>query len=292
MQEALVAAGHPGCHQGNGVFIKPCVQQEVDFYHQLLEKDSPLLDVVPVFMGTLVSGAQNTDDLPVLNENLQQVDPSMLSQSVGDKEVSIVLRDELLGFVKPTIADIKLGFQLWDENAPAEKRQRLDNVSKTTTSGSLGFRIAGMSVVLPDGSRKAFDKQFGREPNAENVKDYLVQFFPQIDNEYIWAVIDSILQRIEYVVECLKLEPTKMHSCSLLIIYEGSLSDLKAKITQQYESEPESHSDSDSDLDDEPAMVTVKLIDFAHSELASEPDSQVIEGLENVAKCLSELKPV
>lgn len=292
MQEALVAAGHPGCQQGNGIFIKPCVQQEVDFYHRLLEKDSPLLDVVPVFMGTLVSGAKKAHDQLLLNEDLEQIDPDQFSQLASDGELSIVLRDELVGFVKPTIADIKLGFRLWDEMAPAAKKQRLDNVSKTTTSGSLGFRIAGMSVVLPDGSRKVFDKQFGREPTAENINDYLVQLFPQVENEYVWAVIDSIVQRIEHIIECLKLEPTKMYSCSLLIIYEGSLSDLQAKIEHQYQAEPEQDSDTDGDLEDEPAMVTVKLIDFAHSTLASEPDLQVIEGLNNVSKHLSQLKSV
>jgi len=54
------------------------------------------------------------------------------------------------GFSRPNILDLKLGSRLWADDAPPAKRQRLDRVSSETTSGSLGFRIAGMRIWQGD----------------------------------------------------------------------------------------------------------------------------------------------
>ncbi|KAI9836591.1 MAG: hypothetical protein M1819_001223 [Sarea resinae] len=63
-----------------------------------------------------------------------------------DTGLSIVLANATAGFKHPNVLDVKLGARLWDDDAPPEKRARLDQVSKETTSGSLGFRIAGMKI--------------------------------------------------------------------------------------------------------------------------------------------------
>lgn len=301
MQEALQAAGHPGCQQGGGVFTKPSVQQEVDFYAQLLEKNSPLLDVVPVYMGTLTAGVQLSEGGQVLiDQGAEKAFAKDGQQSPGDPVFRIVLKDELAGYINPTIADIKLGFQLYDNNASPSKKQRLEHVANNTTSGSLGFRIAGMSVVLPDGSRKQYDKLFGREASQHNVQDYLAHLFPQIEDEYVLSVVDSVIERIEYVISCLIEEPTKMHSCSVLIIYEGDLTELKQKVDAQLDPETaeikQENSDSEEEGEDEDeelekSIVSVRLIDFAHSSLATDPDTEVITGLQNLVHCLQQLKP-
>ena len=59
-------------------------------------------------------------------------------------DTSIVLAAETDGFSHPNVLDLKLGSRLWADDAPPAKRQRLDRVSNATTSGLLGFRIAGM----------------------------------------------------------------------------------------------------------------------------------------------------
>ena len=63
-----------------------------------------------------------------------------------DTPLCIVLEDVATHFRHPNILDLKLGAQLWDHDAPPEKRARLDKVASQTTSKSLGFRISGMRV--------------------------------------------------------------------------------------------------------------------------------------------------
>ena len=178
MRPALQAAGHPGCQQGEGLFVKPSSQKEIDFYQKLLESNSELLSVTPEFMGTLVTTDSSS--------------PAPQPAGNGQGQPLIVLKDETAGFTSPNIADIKLGFRLWDDSAAPDKQDRLDRVSATTTSGSLGFRIAGMNVMQPNGERKCFDKQFGRQATAENVHEYLAHLFPLLHNEYVQAVHEAI----------------------------------------------------------------------------------------------------
>jgi 1D-myo-inositol-tetrakisphosphate 5-kinase/inositol-polyphosphate multikinase len=61
-------------------------------------------------------------------------------------DTSIVLAAVTDGFSRPNILDLKLGSRLWANDAPPAKRQRLERVSRETTSSSLGFRIAGMRI--------------------------------------------------------------------------------------------------------------------------------------------------
>jgi len=65
-------------------------------------------------------------------------------------DTSIVLSAITAGFSRPNILDLKLGSRLWADDAPPAKRQRLDRVSRETTSAALGFRIAGMRLWQGD----------------------------------------------------------------------------------------------------------------------------------------------
>ncbi|KAI5302415.1 hypothetical protein KEM56_000718 [Ascosphaera pollenicola] len=79
--------------------------------------------------------------------------------------LAIVIENIACGFKKPSIIDIKLGSRLWAEDAPPAKRRRLDEVSRGTTSGSLGFRIAGMKVWV--GEKGAKVRSYEREKDVE-----------------------------------------------------------------------------------------------------------------------------
>jgi 1D-myo-inositol-tetrakisphosphate 5-kinase/inositol-polyphosphate multikinase len=62
----------------------------------------------------------------------------------------LVLANAAAGLARPSVLDVKLGTRLWAPDAPEPKRARLDAVAAASTSGSLGFRIAGMRVWLGD----------------------------------------------------------------------------------------------------------------------------------------------
>lgn len=59
---------------------------------------------------------------------------------------SIVLENLAYPFIKPNILDIKLGTVLYDEYATPEKRQRMENTARVTTSLETGIRLTGFQV--------------------------------------------------------------------------------------------------------------------------------------------------
>jgi 1D-myo-inositol-tetrakisphosphate 5-kinase/inositol-polyphosphate multikinase len=58
----------------------------------------------------------------------------------------IVLENVAHGFRKPNILDIKLGTVLYDEDATPQKRERMENKARYTTSGEAGIRLTGFQV--------------------------------------------------------------------------------------------------------------------------------------------------
>ena len=127
LKEYDQVAGHEGVLKGeDGVLIKPCKQHEINVYEVILPKLS-LSKFAPTYMGSL---AQSGDD--------QQ-----------EQTLALVLEDLECFFKKPCVIDVKLGKILASPKASEEKRKRLAQVADSTTSGSLGFRVAGMKVSKP-----------------------------------------------------------------------------------------------------------------------------------------------
>lgn len=82
--------------------------------------------------------------------------------------LAIALENVAYGFRRPSILDIKLGAQLCRPDAPAAKQARLEAVSRATTSGSLGFRIAGMKVWVGErgAQKRVYEEEQQREENG------------------------------------------------------------------------------------------------------------------------------
>ncbi|KAG9767599.1 hypothetical protein KCU88_g7435, partial [Aureobasidium melanogenum] len=171
------AAGHQGIssNASGSLLIKPCTQAEIDFYESA--KDHPLFQAhMPTFIGSLSRHEDQEAVKPLLEEaaatstvtansnqdstsNAAVADPTSTMPELvkrtswkpsGGKKLStglaIVLENVTAGFKHPNILDVKLGARLWDDDAPQAKRRKLDEVSQRTTSGSLGFRVAGMKL--------------------------------------------------------------------------------------------------------------------------------------------------
>lgn len=58
----------------------------------------------------------------------------------------LVLENLTYRFVKPNVLDIKLGTQLFDEDASEEKKERMTATAKATTSAETGVRLTGFQV--------------------------------------------------------------------------------------------------------------------------------------------------
>lgn len=179
---------------------------------------------MPTFMGTLTQNADASADGAAAEsstaERLKPGDVGPMHGKALKTELLIVMQNIAAGFTKPNILDVKLGARLWDDDAPQAKRARLDDVAAKSTSGSLGFRIAGMKLwrhqgkdgaqMTAQGSNKAdedllmkdkekeigetnlweyhedteytsFNKLYGRKFNADNVQDGFKEYMGLAD---------------------------------------------------------------------------------------------------------------
>lgn len=324
--------------------IKPCTKAEVEFYQACAARNEPLLQYMPRFMGTLqlstpeqrkaleaqqaavVSseadpGASSSIDGTATTLALD--DPGPLKGKKLETEQAIVLENAAAGFVKPNIIDLKLGARLWDDGAPPAKRQRLDDVASKTTSGSLGFRIAGMRVWNAEKQDfDTYDKLYGRKFNAETVTEGFEEYFgfrnkQRQDLPERRSVLDIVKADVASVLSALEVTELRMYSASILIAYEGDAEALKraidahaaevdkAKAEDDGESATSLADDgslanirsADIDKDDGdaedagPKMCRVVLIDFAHARFVPGEgrDANVLQGVENVLNILERL---
>ncbi|KAJ4568483.1 hypothetical protein HRR87_005733 [Exophiala dermatitidis] len=127
--------------------------------HEDQEAVKPLLHEAATTSTVTAAVPNNQDSVDNDNGNAAVADPTSTMPELvkrtswkpsGGKKLStglaIVLENVTAGFKHPNILDVKLGARLWDDDAPQAKRRKLDEVSQRTTSGSLGFRVAGMKL--------------------------------------------------------------------------------------------------------------------------------------------------
>jgi 1D-myo-inositol-tetrakisphosphate 5-kinase/inositol-polyphosphate multikinase len=229
-----------------------------------------------------------------------------------DTELHIVLENITHGFQKPNVLDLKLGKQLWDEKAKPEKRARLDEVANKSTSGSLGFRIAGMrtwkgeSVPEVPGELKEFvegdketgywgyNKMYGRKFNTEDVSEgFEAYVLPQGEAPEQLARAQEILAfflgEVKDIVEVFERKESRMYSASILLVYEGDVDAYeKTKQTLRSVDVEDEVEDEEEDL---PKLAAVKLIDFAHATWTrgEGADENALRGMRSTAEILKNL---
>lgn len=236
----------------------------------------------------------------------------------------IVLQNIAHGFSKPNILDLKLGARLWDDAAPAAKRARLDEVSKDSTSGSLGFRVAGMKVWDPEGKLakdetvtekegyRSYDKFYGRKFRGEEDVAQAFESFLSSAAEDKTAVTERFLESLKNIQEALEAQESRMYSASVLMVFEGDVGALherignenekvKAGTTTDVEAVPKLDGEDEEDdedldeLDDEDEVPRkihdTKLIDFAHAAWTpgQGPDENALQGVRSIVRILERM---
>ncbi|KAK3378928.1 inositol polyphosphate kinase-domain-containing protein [Lasiosphaeria ovina] len=279
----FAVAGHEGtlCDPDGELFIKPCTQQEINFYETAYKDHPRFAELMPVFLGTL--SLNDVTDVESLNEQLPAV-ADHISQGMKEEAVrmakenaveaaveaagaakavrdnvtwkpnmtkkiatnkSVVLENAAYGFQNPNILDAKLGRRLWADDAPLQKRRRFDEISKATTNGSHGFRVAGMRVYkgsenpaeLDSHGYKVYDKDYGRlQVTPDNVVEEMRKFIfnsrAGVDEDLGKAIAGAFLDDLRRVEDVLASEESRMYSASLLFTFEGDGQALRAAIEQ------------------------------------------------------------
>ncbi|KAF3038011.1 hypothetical protein E8E11_000826 [Didymella keratinophila] len=305
------AAGHDGVlsDESGAVVVKPCTAAEISFYEAVASSHTDLLPHLPIFMGQLsldftADAAEDTGTIQTADGTTERLHGKKLAT-----DLHIVLENITHGFKKPNVLDLKLGAQLWDDNAKPEKRARLDKVSAETTSGSLGFRIAGMRTWLgaspPDvpedlksyveqdkeGGYWVYNKMYGRKFSADDIDDGFNAFFPQ-DTEAEKArareVLAYFLGEVKDIQEAFEAKESRMYSASILLVYEGDVDEYENTKKVLRSARPESDEEEDEAV---PKLAAVKMIDFAHATFTpgQGPDENALKGMRSTAIILKRL---
>jgi 1D-myo-inositol-tetrakisphosphate 5-kinase/inositol-polyphosphate multikinase len=318
----------------NSVIVKPCTAAEIAFYETARDSHPAFAAYMPTFIGQLELASSEQAALLTSSSASTPVQStaSVLTAAAStepnpDKKakpistnLSIVLSNATAPFLHPNILDVKLGSQLWDDTADDSKRERLSKVATETTSGSLGFRIAGMRMWQPpkdeneEGQNKDYGKLYGRAFSAQNVRDgfeeYLgVKAAPQTARR----VAKKFRAEVEGLRRMLEAEESRMVAASILFVYEGDAWVLEKVLDEEDEreypgpaievsSEPDGEdsnggdgedNDDDglSDDDTKPVSHNIKLIDFAHARFTpgEGPDENALQGVRSVIKILDEI---
>ncbi|KAF2838697.1 SAICAR synthase-like protein [Patellaria atrata CBS 101060] len=325
------AAGHDGVlSDDTGSFIiKPCTQAEIEFYGTAIASHPRFAAHMPQFYGTLALNDASQSAVTADPEAAAQAALEVATSSTfedtplkGKKlstEISIVLEDITASFTKPNVLDIKLGAQLWDEQASLDKREKLDKVSRETTSSSLGFRIAGMKVwkgASPaagsddkpgyqytelDTSKnyRSYNKMYGRTFTVDNITKAFKEFLCVPGAGITPAKSADLIKRFSAAISDIQVvleeEESRMYSASLLFAYEGDGEAYDAAVEEEERALEEDYTEKEmaeeDDEDDTPKVAIVKLIDFAHArfEKGLGPDENTLRGVRNVLKVLQVL---
>jgi 1D-myo-inositol-tetrakisphosphate 5-kinase/inositol-polyphosphate multikinase len=298
--------------ESGAVVVKPCTAAEITFYESVAASHPDVAQHLPTYMGQLSLSADKTAVAAIESGTIKTAE-GVIERLHGKKlETELHIVENITnGFKKPNVLDLKLGAQLWDDAAKPEKRARLDAVSAETTSGSLGFRIAGMRTYkgeavpeVPEDLAKfadkdkeggfwVYNKMYGRKFSAEDVNDGFVSYiFPgektQAELERAREVLAFFLGEVKDIVEVFEKKESRMYSASILLVYEGDV-DEYAKTKQILRSaHPE---DEDEDEDNVPKLAAVKMIDFAHATWTpgQGPDENALKGMRSTASILKQL---
>lgn len=139
-------AGHPDGVQsleGGRLVVKDCLTRELEFYKEvkLAARGEASLDQVQVRLLKRLNGM-----MPECHGSWE--DYTGLETKGSTDTPRIVLENLTFGYEKPNVCDIKLGTQLWDEDASEEKKLRMEKAAASTTSGSHGIRLTGWQVSI------------------------------------------------------------------------------------------------------------------------------------------------
>lgn len=132
--------------EGGRLVVKACLARELEFYKQVKQAAAGEAGLEERQVELLSRLAKRMPECHGSWEEYTGRQAGSCSSTQNNESGRIVMENLTYGYEKPNVCDIKLGTQLWDEDANEEKRQRMEKVAAHTTSGSHGIRLTGWQV--------------------------------------------------------------------------------------------------------------------------------------------------
>ncbi|KNE61795.1 hypothetical protein AMAG_07076 [Allomyces macrogynus ATCC 38327] len=243
------------------VLAKPCNQFERQFYLDAPRLAPAVVPFLAPFHGDFTPASQDQADCDESN--------AVLIDTRGGKLNLVIQLGNVLAHLRtPSVMDIKLGTQLYDRLADDKKRIHMEELSASTTNGSVGWRVSGLRLHDPVVDVFTnYGKAFGKSLDASTIATAWLEFTKHVPHH---AVRLFILEQIRANVAQFFATVEQVHGTfvgtSLLIAF-----DTAAAVA------------GSSDV-----PTCVRWIDFAHSELddAVGPNDQFLFGVRNVLAAL------
>ncbi|KAH6919273.1 inositol polyphosphate multikinase [Coprinopsis sp. MPI-PUGE-AT-0042] len=273
---ASQVGGHAGVMttEDGSLLIKPAAPGELAFYETLkaaTKKTYPnlvkLREFTPEYLGTLRLEGQI--------EPGSEESGVMKIQQVGNRSVSLVMKNLSYSFSKPNVLDCKLGRILYDHEASPDKVQRMKETARATTSWKSGLRLTGFQVHdNHTGLAVNTPKAYGKSIQVSDLPDGVAQFFPVavpdangeaggVPNEEsrmglpahtLLPVLLGIRSEIAQIKAALKAINLRMVGGSVLIVYESDWKKAEAGIKNYLEEKGDIKDEAeaaDVDVDEE-----------------------------------------
>ncbi|OAA69852.1 Inositol polyphosphate kinase [Cordyceps fumosorosea ARSEF 2679] len=200
------------------------------------------------------------------------VNPKEAKSQRDRNEYFLLLEDLTAGMKRPCMMDLKMGTRQYGVEATPKKQKSQQEKCRTTTSQELGVRICGLQVWNNLTQSYDFqDKYFGRRVQVgSEFQDALQKFlYNGVDLQSILRHIPVILRKLAQLENIAQgMRGYRFYAASLLMFYDGDMSDDGAGDETVYESA----TDAATDTEDVPRRrkrnlreVDFKVADFANS---------------------------
>eukprot|EP01126_Amoeba_proteus_P020543 TRINITY_DN208_c0_g1_i3.p1 TRINITY_DN208_c0_g1~~TRINITY_DN208_c0_g1_i3.p1 ORF type:complete len:280 (+),score=57.66 TRINITY_DN208_c0_g1_i3:83-922(+) len=181
----------------------------------------------------------------------------------------MVLQNTTYGMKHPSVCDLKMGTQTWDEECTGNKKQRHIDRDINSTSTTFGIRFCGMKVYnSKTKTYEKFPRYFGWDARDDEEKLQLsVERY--LDNGYgvQTYMIPTWLTKLDKIKEFLELGTWKFYTSSLLLAYDDNTDGPQGRPAQCH------------------------MIDFAHSWRTREGEKDVgyLTGIETLVRLFNKI---